>query len=297
MTKRSTTDAAGSLPDWAGQDDLTTYGVNTWCPGCGNFGILNAAKAAVRSLEEDGIDRERIVMAAGIGQHAKIFDYFGLSGVYSLHGRAVATAQGMKLANPDLSVIVFVGDGDAMGEGLAHLLFAAKRNADITVVMHDNGVYALTTGQRSPLSPEGYKGPSTPHGNTERPLNPLVLTLEAGATFVARGYSGDIEGLAGLIADGVRHKGFSFIDVLQPCVTFNNRYDEYNELTKPMDAEPLPFDDALALARVRETLPTGIFYRTERDSAEELLTRGRNPVRDSACRADRLAAVRKLLGS
>ncbi len=295
MTKRPTTGAAGVLPAWAGQDDLTTYGVNTWCPGCGNFAILNAAKAAVRTLEEDGSSRERIVMTAGIGQHAKIFDYLGLSGVYSLHGRAVAVAQGMKLANPDLSVIVFVGDGDTMGEGLAHLMFAAKRNADITVVMHDNGVYALTTGQRSPLSPEGYKGPSTPHGNTEPPLNPLVLTLEAGATFVARGYSGDIKGLTGLIADGVRHNGFSFIDVLQPCVTFNNRYTEYNELAKPMAGGPLSFDDALALARIRETLPTGILYRAERGSSEELLTRGRNPVRDSACRADRLAAVRKLL--
>jgi len=295
MTKRSTTDTDDRLPVWAGRDDLTTYGENTWCPGCGNFAIFNAAKAAVRSLERDGINRERIVMAAGIGQHAKIFDYLGLSGVYSLHGRAIVVAEGMKLANTDLKVIAFVGDGDTMGEGLAHLMFAAKRNADVTVVMHDNGVYALTTGQRSPLSPEGYKGPSTPHGNTEPPFNPLVLALEAGATFVARGYSGDIDGLTTLIADGVQHRGFAFINVLQPCVTFNNRYAEYNELAKPMEAEPLSFEDALALARVRETLPTGILYRVERGSAEELLTRGRNPVRDSACRADRLEAVQKLL--
>lgn len=283
------------LPAWAGQDDLTTYGENTWCPGCGNFAILNAAKGAVRALEEGGVSRERIVMTAGIGQHAKIFDYLGLSGVYSLHGRAVAVAQGMKLANPDMKIIAFVGDGDTMGEGLAHLMFAAKRNSDITVIMHDNGVYALTTGQRSPLSPEGYKGPSTPHGNTEPPLNPLVLALEAGATFVARGYSGDIAGLTALIAEGVTHKGFSFIDVLQPCVTFNNRYAEYNELAKPMAGEPRSFDEAVALARVHETLPTGVFYRADRGSAEELLTRGRNPVRDYACRADRLEAVRKLL--
>lgn len=234
-------------------------------------------------------------MTAGIGQHAKMFDYLGLSGVYSLHGRALATAQGMKLGNPDLKVVAFVGDGDTMGEGIAHLIFAAKRNSDITVVMHDNGIYALTTGQRSPLSPEGYRGPSTPHGNTEPPLNPLVLVLEAGATFVARGYSGDIDGLAGLIADGVRHNGFAFIDVLQPCVTFNNRYEEYNELVQPLHEGPLGFDEALALARVREPLSTGLFFRAERGSSEELLTRGRNPVRDHACRADRLAAVRKLL--
>jgi len=294
MTKRPASDET-KLPLWAGPDDLTTYGENTWCPGCGNFAILNAAKSAIRSLEEEGVGRERVVMTAGIGQHAKIFDYLGLSGIYSLHGRAVAVAQGMKLANPDMKVIAFVGDGDTMGEGLAHLMFAAKRNSDITVVMHDNGVYALTTGQRSPLSPEGYKGPSTPHGNTEPPLNPLVLALEAGATFVARGYSGDISGLAELITDGVRHRGFSFIDVLQPCVTFNNRYSEYNELAKPMTESPLPFDEALALARVRETLPLGVFYRGERGSAEELLARGRNPVVDHGCREDRLAAVRKLL--
>jgi 2-oxoglutarate ferredoxin oxidoreductase subunit beta len=299
MTRRPTgrqADGSGAaLPAWAGKDDLTTYGENTWCPGCGNFAILNAAKSAVRALEAEGVSRERIVMAAGIGQHAKIFDYLGLSGVYSLHGRALATAQGMKLGNPDLKVIAFVGDGDTMGEGIAHLIFAAKRNSDITVVMHDNGVYALTTGQRSPLSPEGYKGPSTPHGNTEPPLNPLVLALEAGATYVARGYSGDIEGLAGLIVGGVRHNGFAFIDVLQPCVTFNNRYEEYNKLAKPMGSGPLPFDQALALSREHETLPTGVLFREERASAEELLTRGRNPVRDHECRDERVAAVRKLL--
>ncbi len=286
---------SATQPAWTGQDELTTYGENTWCPGCGNFGIFNAAKNAIRALAEEGLGRDRIVMTAGIGQHAKIFDYLGLSGVYSLHGRAVATAQGMKLANPDLKVIAFVGDGDTMGEGLAHLLFAAKRNSDITVVMHDNGVYALTTGQRSPLSPEGYRGPSTPHGNTEPPLNPLVLALEAGATFVSRGYSGNIGELTELIVQGVRHEGFAFIDVLQPCVTFNDRYEEYNELARPLGDSRLSFDEALALARMKETLHTGVFHRTKRGAAETLLTRGRNPVRDHPSRADRLAAIRALL--
>ena len=180
-------------------DDLTTYAENTWCPGCGNFGIFNAFKKAVRKLEEKGIERDSIIISAGIGCHAKIFDYLKLSGFYSIHGRAMATVQGIKLANPDLRVVAFAGDGDALGEGISHMIFAAKRNADITVIVHDNGVYGLTTGQYTPTSEKGFKSPSTPRGNVEEPLNPLTLMLEAGATFVARGYSGKVDHLADII--------------------------------------------------------------------------------------------------
>lgn len=131
-------------------DDLKTYAENTWYPGCGNFGIFTAVKTAIKRLEERGVSRERLIMSAGIGCHGKIFDYLKLSGFYSLHGRSVATIQGMKIANPELKVLTFVGGGDALGEGIAHLIFAAKRNADITVIVHDNGVYGLTTGQFTP---------------------------------------------------------------------------------------------------------------------------------------------------
>jgi len=276
--------------------ELITDAENTWCPGCGNFAIMNAMKKAVELLEERGLPRSGLVMTSGIGCHAKIFDYIALSGLYSLHGRAMATAQGMKLANPALTVVAFCGDGDAFGEGVAHMMHAAKRNSDITVVMHDNGVYALTTGQRGPTSPRGFKGPSTPEGNNEDPWNPLVLMLEAGATFAARAYSGRMEQLAETLADAMEHKGFSFVQVLQPSVTFTNYFDEYNKIVKPLEGGPLGFDDALALARQKEPLPSGVFYRVEKEPYETSTNRGRNPVVDRADRDVRLEAIASILG-
>ena len=277
-------------------DGLATGAENTWCPGCGNFGIMNAVKAAVRELGERGVGRDRIVMTAGIGCHAKLFDYIRLSGFYSLHGRAMATAQGWKLANPALKVIAFCGDGDAFGEGLAHMMFAAKRNSDITVVVHDNGVYALTTGQRTPLSPRGFEGPSTPRGNTEDPFNPLVLMLEAGATFVAREYVGRAKALADAIVAAVEHEGFSFIQVLQPSVTFTDRFAEYNESVRRLERGPLGLESAVAMARRTDILPTGIYYRAEKTTNETELNGGRNPVVDRPGRDERVKAVRELLG-
>src|SRR5512136_1742524 len=194
--------------------ELTTPVENTWCPGCGNFGILNAFRKAVKLLEQKGINQSHLALSAGIGCHGKIFDYVPLSGFYSLHGRSMATIQGIKLGNPDLKTLTFAGDGDAFGEGISHMIFAAKRNADITVIVHNNGTYALTTGQFSPTSRKGFKGPSSPDGNVEEPLNPLSLMLEAGASFVARGYAARIDHLADLIVEAVLHEGFSYIDVL-----------------------------------------------------------------------------------
>jgi len=276
-------------------DDLTTGAEITWCPGCGNFGIFNAFKKAIGTLSGGGIGRGQIFMAAGIGQHAKIFDYANISGFYGLHGRSMATAQGVKLANPDLKVIDFVGDGDAMGEGLAHLMFAAKRNADITIVMHDNGIYALTTGQRSPLSAKGYKGPSTPSGSEEEPFNPLTLMLEAGATFVARAYSGRIDHLAELMVQAVLHQGFSFIDVLQPCLTFNDKYKQYNELVEVMETVPEDYDAAVALARKTDKLPVGIFYQVQKPPHHQALFGEHNPVKKRLSRKQRIKKLDKLL--
>ncbi|MBN2537508.1 2-oxoacid:ferredoxin oxidoreductase subunit beta [candidate division WOR-3 bacterium] len=271
--------------------NLKTPAENTWCPGCGNFGILSAVRKAVARLEDEGVTASRLAISAGIGCHAKIFDYLALSGFYSIHGREMATVQGMKLANPDLSVIAFAGDGDAYGEGLVHLLFAAKRNADITVVVHDNGVYGLTTGQFTPTSPEGFKGPSTPGGNVERPFNPLALMLEAGATFVARGYPGSLDHLADLIVRAVRHRGCSFIDVLQPCVTYNDTYDRYNEHAGLMDDTPATLDEALARARQEDPLLLGVFRDEDKPTFHEKLMPDRNPVRD---RLDRASRIRRM---
>ena len=278
------------------RDDLSTGAENTWCPGCGNFGILNAVKRAMSTLEERGIGRDRLFMTACIGCHAKIFDYLSLSGVYTLHGRSMSVAQGVKLANPDLKVLAFTGDGAGYGEGIAHLLFAAKRNADITVIVHDNGVYALTTGQRSPTSEAGFAGPSTPHGNEEDPFNPLVLMLEAGATFVAREFSARIDELSGIIAAAVEHEGFSLVEVLQPSITFNNTYEEYSAAVETVSEPAATLEDALKLAREKERLPAGILYRAERPSHGARLYGDWNPVANHPLRDQRLERVRALMG-
>jgi 2-oxoglutarate ferredoxin oxidoreductase subunit beta len=276
-------------------EELTTKAEITWCPGCGNFGILNAVKRAVTTLGDRGTGKDRLFITACIGCHAKIFDYLALSGVYALHGRSMAVAQGVKLANPDLKVIAFTGDGAGYGEGIAHMIFAAKRNADITVVVHDNRAYALTTGQRSPTSAAGFKGPSTPGGNEEDPLNPLALMIESGATFVARGYSGRIAHLADLMVAAIEHRGFSLLEVLQPSVAFTNYYDEYDASVRELDGPALSRDQALALSRETEELTIGILYRAESDPHDARLYGDWNPVRSRASREDRARRIDAIL--
>lgn len=276
-------------------DDLATYAENTWCPGCGNFGILNAFKKAVRQLEAGGMHRSDLVIVTGIGQHGKIFDYLNLSGFYGLHGRSVATAQGIKLANPRLKVVVFVGDGDTYGEGLSHVVFAAKRNADITVIVHNNGAYGLTTGQATPTSAKGFRGPSTPRGSVEEPFNPLSLMLSAGATFVARGYSARLDHLVGLFVRAISHEGFSLVDVLQPCVTFNNTYDLYNATVTELDATPDSFEDSMGAARRTDRLLIGVMRDVAAEPYHRLLLGDLRPAQARRSDSRRLVAIRKAL--
>lgn len=275
--------------------ELKTYAENTWCPGCGNFGILNAVKRAVTTLNEKGISPDRLMMSAGIGCHAKIFDYLRLSGLYSIHGRSMATIEGMKIANPQLKVITFVGDGDAYGEGISHMIFAAKRNADITVVVHNNGVYGLTTGQYTPTSKKGFKGGSTPEGSVEEPLNPLTLLLEAGATFVARAYSGKIANMVDTIVQAVEHEGFSVIDVLQPCVSYNDTYKLYNELVEILDKPAETYEEARELARTRDRLYIGVMYRIGKPVFHKELYGDWNPVENSLSRKERVDRIKNVL--
>jgi 2-oxoglutarate ferredoxin oxidoreductase subunit beta len=275
-------------------DDLTTYADNTWCKGCGNFGIFNAFKKAVGKLEQRGISRDSIVISAGIGCHGKIFDYLKLSGLYSIHGRSMATVQGIKIGNPNLKPVAFAGDGDAFGEGLAHLVFAAKRNADITVVVHDNAVYGLTTGQYTPTSQRGFRGPSTPRGSVEEPLNPLTLLLDAGATFVARGYTVKQDHLVELLAMAVEHEGFSFVDILQPCVTFNNTYERYNGIVEILEETPDTLERALVVARRAEPLLLGVLYEVKKPAFHVALYGDWNPVEQrmpSTERREKIAAM------
>ena len=276
-------------------EGLGTYAENTWCPGCGNFGILNAFKRAVLKLEDKGVKRKDIVISSGIGCSAKIFDYLNLSGVYGLHGRDMATLEGIKFANPDLKCVTFSGDGNAMGEGLSHVLFAAKRNADITIIMHNNGVYALTTGQVTPITNKGWKGPSTPRGSVEEPFSPLSLLLEAGASFLARGYTTKIDHLADLMVEAIEHEGFSFIDVLQPCVSFNNTYKLYNEIVEVLDYEPKTYEESLQIAKRRDKLPIGVIYRTEKPVFHNELYGDHNPITKRMLKADRIAKLREIL--
>jgi len=266
--------------------DLSTYAKITWCPGCGNFAILNSIKPVLSALTEEGFPLENVVLVSGIGCHAKIVDYINVNSFYSIHGRVVPVATGIKLANPDLKVIGFAGDGDAYGEGLDHLIFAAKRNIDITMIVHNNRVYGLTTGQYTPTSPLGFKGRSTPKGSIELPLNPLELMLASGATFIARGYSHGIELLKRIFREAITHKGFSFVDVLQVCVTFFDMYEYYNKKVYELrDSDPENYDEALR--KIREwdynsdaSIALGIFYRKEVPTFQDRFLEYEREVRD-----------------
>lgn len=257
------------------QRDLGTYARNTWCPGCGNFAILNSIKTVLKVLGEEGFPLENVVLVSGIGCHAKIVDYVNVNSFYSIHGRVTPAAEGINLANPDLKVIGFAGDGDAYGEGIEHLIFAAKRNIDITMIIHNNRVYGLTTGQYTPTSPLGFKGRSTPQGTKELPINPLELMLAGGATFIARGYSNNMELLKKIFKEAIMHKGFSMVDVLQVCVTFFNMYDYYNKRVYELkDHNPQSYDDALK--KIREwdynsdvPIALGTFYKKEMPTFED----------------------------
>jgi 2-oxoglutarate ferredoxin oxidoreductase subunit beta len=266
--------------------ELDTYAQNTWCPGCGNFGILASIKKALADLEDDGLDLNKVAIVSGIGCHAKIVDYINVNTFYSIHGRVPPPMTGIKLANPELTVIGHAGDGDAYGEGIEHLIFSAKRNLNMTFIVHNNRVYGLTTGQFTPTSPSGFKGRSTPKGSPEDPLNPIELMLSAGATFVARGYTRNMEHLQSLIKTAVNHKGFSFIDVLQPCFTFFNTYDYYNERVYEISQKDHDASDRKAAFvkagewayGVGDQIPIGIFYQVKKPTYEEKLLEGRIPV-------------------
>jgi 2-oxoglutarate ferredoxin oxidoreductase subunit beta len=267
--------------------ELGTYAQNTWCPGCGNFGILASAKKALTELEAEGLDLNKVAIVSGIGCHAKIVDYINVNSFYSIHGRVPPPMTGIKLANPNLTVIGYAGDGDAYGEGIEHLIFSAKRNIDMTFIVHNNRVYGLTTGQFTPTSPSGFKGRSTPAGSPEEPLNPIELMISAGATFVARGYTKNMKHLQSLIKSAITHKGFSFIDVLQPCFTFFNTYDYYNKRVYEFtDKDHDVSNREAAFIKAQEwtygegeRIPVGIFYQVIKPTYEEKLLADRIPVR------------------
>ena len=275
-------------------DNLKTNAEITWCPGCGNFSILTSIRNAIPILESRGISRENIIMTAGIGCHAKIFDYLNLSGFYGLHGRNCSNSEGIKIANPDLKVINFSGDANGLAEGLAHTLFAAKRNQDITFVLHNNSVYALTTGQFSPLTQEGWKGPSTPKGSFEIPFNPISLLIEVGATFVARSYAGDIKHLTETLIKAIEHEGFSFIEVLQPAMPYH-KWEEYKDKIVYLSEEPKSKEEALKIAHSAHRFTIGIFHQEIRKVYHRSLYGDLNPVKNSISRKIRIEKINEIL--
>ncbi len=277
------------------QSNLGTYAVNTWCPGCGNFAILTAIKTVLGELAAEGIPLENVVLVSGIGCHAKIVDYINANSFYSIHGRVVPAASGIKISRPNLKVIGFAGDGDAYGEGLEHLVFAAKRNIDITMIIHNNRVYGLTTGQYTPTSPLGFKGRSTPAGTREQPINPLELMLAGGAGFLARGTSHGIELLKRIFKEAILHKGFSLVDVLQVCVTYYNMYEYYDKHVYELSGHD-PQDYSQALNKIREwdynkeaQIGLGVLYKKEAPVFEDNF-----PASDISP-ADRQAKIKEIL--
>ncbi len=243
----------------------------TWCPGCGDWGINSAIKRAFVSMN---LDPSQIMIVFGIGCAGNMNDFLNAYALHSLHGRAIPNAIGFKMAHHTMPVFVIAGDGDTYGEGGNHFLQACRGNHDITMIIHDNGVYGLTKGQSAPTAQHGYKSKSTPGGIIEMPVNPLTLAITQGATFVGQGFAGDINHLSDLIVKGTQHKGMSLINILQPCVTFNkvNTYDYFRDRIYKLDASHNPQHKMLALSRAMETtaevekFPLGVIYQENRNT-------------------------------
>jgi 2-oxoglutarate ferredoxin oxidoreductase subunit beta len=242
-----------------------------WCPGCGNFAILGAMKAA---LAASALSPHQVLFVSGIGQAAKAPHYLNANVFNGLHGRALPVATGAKLANPALRVIVESGDGCMYGEGGNHFLAAVRRNIGLTVIVHDNQVYGLTKGQASPTSDEGFVTKAQPEGVRSEPLNPVETAVALKANFVARSFAGQPEHLARTIGEALRAPGFALVDVLQPCVSFNkvNTFAWYRQRVRELPAGYDPGDWAAALAaaaRWGDEIPIGVLYRGSRPAYEE----------------------------
>ena len=268
-------------------NDLKTDVFIDWCPGCGDYGILNALKAAIIDLN---LDPSNTVIVSGIGQAAKTPHFVAVNGVQTLHGRALPVATGIKLANPNLEVIVVGGDGDGLGIGAAHMVNTGRRNLDITYLFHNNEVYGLTKGQASPTLRLGVQTKALPKPNINQGINPIHIALASGYTFVARSFAFDMEHLKTMIIEGIKHKGLAFVDILQPCPTYNNihttQWYRGEDRTDPETGKPKSrlkklggdykskvenkgedekiMKKAMELATIwDDDIPIGVFYRNE----------------------------------
>ena len=245
--------------------------VPSWCPGCGNFSILETLKEALGELE---IPPHRVTLVSGIGQAGKLPHYMKCNTFNGLHGRTLPVATGIRLANHEMLVIAVAGDGDCYGEGGNHLIHAIRRNINVKLFVHNNQVYGLTKGQASPTSVEGMTSKTQPFGSISEPMNPLALAVALDCSFVARGYAGDREHLRHLMIKAIRHRGFALLDILQPCVTFNkiNTYQWYSERVYRLNESYNPEDRIKAFQTAliwNDRIPTGVIYRNNRPLFEE----------------------------
>lgn len=262
----------------------------TWCPGCGDWGINIAIKTALAEMDLTPSD---LFVSFDIGCSGNMNDFLNAYAMHGLHGRAVTYAIGMKLANHAMQTMVIGGDGGIYGEGGNHFLHACRGNHDITVIVHDNNVYGLTTGQVAPTAEQGYKSKSTPTGIIEVPVNPLSLAITQGATFVAQGFAGDVKLTTALIKQAMQHKGMSLVNILQPCVTFNkvDTYQYYLKRAYKLEEthDPTCINTALSKAQeiLNEQFPLGLIYKSQRPTYHEMLPQlAKKPLVDQPTNTD-----------
>lgn len=262
----------------------------TWCPGCGDFGVLASLYQALAQLQ---LDPTKTVVVSGIGCSSRLPFFVQTYGFQTAHGRVLPVATGIKIANPELTVIAVGGDGDGFSIGGGHLVHAVRRNPDLTYVVMDNEVYGLTKGQTSPTSPLGFKTKSTPFGSADAPINPMAWALASGVSFAARGFSGNPKQLADLIVEGIQHPGFAFIQTMSPCPTFYNTFDLWRARIEdlPPDHDPTDRMQALAQAFRNDAIPVGVFYREVRPTLESHTRVSAHPLKKNSPEFD----VRSLL--
>jgi 2-oxoglutarate ferredoxin oxidoreductase subunit beta len=248
----------------------------SWCPGCGDFGVLKSIDLAFQEL---ALSPERVVVISGIGCNGRFPHNFKTYGFHTLHGRVLPIAQGINIANPELSIVGIAGDGDAFSIGGGHLPHAARRNPDMAYIVLDNGIYAQTKGQPSPTTPLGFVTKVTPAGYQEDPLDISQLSLAYGVSFLARGFTGKPDHLAHLIAEGIKHRGFALIHILNPCPTFHDTWKEYPTKVAEIGSEhdPSSYDAAYNLLRCPGKIPIGIIFRQEKRTLEDRLETSAGP--------------------
>lgn len=259
------------------KQNLGTKETITWCPGCPNFMILESVKQAITQLnleDQEEYKQEKFAITTDIGCNSKIYDYLNLSGIYGLHGRALPNALGIKLGNPSLHTLCFVGDGGLYSEGISHLIHSCKYNSNLTCIVHDNQSFSLTTGQPTPTSQQGYKSKASPLGVKDTPLNPIKLVLSSGATFVARCNAKDIKHTAEILKKAIQHKGFSFVEIIQDCLVFNpeaNNKDKQMYKIKPNTNLKQAYELADKWDYNKKTgkIALGILYQKEQETMEE----------------------------